>query len=615
MNTEFTQPKNVTAVEMNKQSIARVFGLKRSQVAYLKASLTVDDTVEILFDRTTQTCWYVGDATGSVTSWSITDAVCTLVTSTGTFTLDEALVFTKQQLANNGADWINTHLAGSPSIYQTLTNKLSEILSVKDYGAKGDGTTDDTAAIQSLLNKALERYKSTGQRVGVWVPPGEYRVSKITLYAHSYFFGSGRCTVLKRLDGYVGDVIYGVNSDNLWSYTGVDASDFAYNFDFHDMVIDGNTDGVINKFSKANTGHGVAIWGSRYRMYNIDILNCAEKGMRTGYKDQNLDYLAPWFESTIYSLRINNCGKEGWDCNGPHDAAIHDIGIINGSRLGNGLYDGVVFGTQMSGNIGNMHVSNGEDLMGTGYQVRHRYAANIEGPCRFYGGTTFEGSINCVRIASSGVQFDESCTHYIPWGDGYNGVVMVIEPGVAFCRIRGRLSGAGSFKTQTNWGIQFKTGSGTISHNDIDVTIDACQIPISFGDSTTAPDADGGKNRIKILAYYGDSAGTSAPNTYGVPNTANNTSIDILLSGNANSVLRSEVQNTQLTIAAGASAVWTYKYPFNNSPALAFGLVNPGGVPTGSVWCAGRSATQATFYNGSGQSITLDVTATRLSQQ
>lgn len=297
------------------------------------------------------------------------------------------------------------------------------------------------------------------------------------------------------------------------------------------MVIDGNVDGVTNKFSDSLVGHGISIWGGRYRLFNIDIVNCAECGMRTDYKDQNLDYTAPWFEASIYSIRIFNCGKEGWRCAGQHDSAIHDVSIINGSRLGNALYDGFWAESTMSGNIGNIHVSNGEDPMGTGMTIRHRYAGNIEGPCRFYGGSTFEGAQTCVRVAASGVQFEDSCTFYIPWGDGYNGTVMYIESGTAFCRIRGKLSGAGTYKpNQTNWGIRFFTGSaGTISHNDIDVIIEGCQIPISFGDSTTAPDADGGKNRINIIAYYGDSDGY--PGTYGVPNTANSTQLNIMLSG------------------------------------------------------------------------------------
>jgi len=66
-------------------------------------------------------------------------------------------------------------------------NLISPIVSVKQYGATGDGVTDDTAAIQAAM---------TAENA-VYFPPGTYKVtSPITLKSNNMVFGAGASSVI-----------------------------------------------------------------------------------------------------------------------------------------------------------------------------------------------------------------------------------------------------------------------------------------------------------------------------------------------------------------------------------------------------------------------------------
>lgn len=110
--------------------------------------------------------------------------------------------------------------AGHKDVQLPVLNwiKCSDWYSVKDYGAQGDGKTDDTAAIQKLYNLA-----SSGKVKNIYFPPGKYRITKTLVLSNQkglYVVGHGRDTVLF-WDGEKGGSIYRSNGIHRSRYEGI----------------------------------------------------------------------------------------------------------------------------------------------------------------------------------------------------------------------------------------------------------------------------------------------------------------------------------------------------------------------------------------------------------
>lgn len=66
---------------------------------------------------------------------------------------------------------------------QLLSTRLDESVNVRDYGAVGDGVTDDTSAIQAAINAAAN--------ASLWFPAGTYLATALTISNPCHLFGVG----------------------------------------------------------------------------------------------------------------------------------------------------------------------------------------------------------------------------------------------------------------------------------------------------------------------------------------------------------------------------------------------------------------------------------------
>lgn len=99
-----------------------------------------------------------------------------------------------------------THTTGtsaSSPIERTLQRKFDDFVNVRDFGAVGDGTTDDTAAINRALFQLYSREVNEEIRRALYVPAGVYKITgdviKIPTYAKIVGDGADS-TIFKQTD-------------------------------------------------------------------------------------------------------------------------------------------------------------------------------------------------------------------------------------------------------------------------------------------------------------------------------------------------------------------------------------------------------------------------------
>lgn len=157
---------------------------------------------------------------------------------------------------------------------RTLLAKCSDIVSVKDFGATGDGSTNDTAAIQA----AIDAVSTNGG--AVFFPPGNYAVaSSLTLKSYVRLVGTGRASRLLWTGG--ASTMITTNSASVLIQAGISnlAIDTVsadkgielfgpYNCTFSDIALDGLSSTSVALDIRATSTGGTNPEGNRNAVFN-----------------------------------------------------------------------------------------------------------------------------------------------------------------------------------------------------------------------------------------------------------------------------------------------------------------------------------------------------------
>ena len=121
----------------------------------------------ILRDSTGVLIWTNDNISGG------TSASAVSYSPTGNFTATTVQAALDELAASTGANIVKYNQGATGAVTRTVKSKLQDTVSVKDFGAVGDGTTDDTAAIQA----AVDALSQAGVGGVVRLPAGTYKVT------------------------------------------------------------------------------------------------------------------------------------------------------------------------------------------------------------------------------------------------------------------------------------------------------------------------------------------------------------------------------------------------------------------------------------------------------
>lgn len=343
--------------------------------------------------------------------------------------------------ASSGSSLIGYINSGTGAVARTVQDRLRDYISVKDFGAIGNGTANDVTAIQAAIDAAAARPPSGGSSglggisgATVYFPSGVYRInSGITIPDGVKLVGSGeRATVIKYYGsgsavsnptpgtriGKIGIMEMTIKDEGTGT-VGLDLNSVSYS-EFQSLWIDGFDTAV--KINSPTSG-----WSVYNRFYNVTSNVCT-----TGYWLTGTSSNAHTFYACRYNTASANTNGVGWlieQSNGNQIIACHGDMVSNNTYFakltatGSGYTNGNVFyGNRIEG-----------DLSYTVYGFS--VGSNVE--YTVIGGNYYVAMTQTRNLTDSGTGTTMSdptfttpgITGYVPWDGVANGQIVYKRDG------------------------------------------------------------------------------------------------------------------------------------------------------------------------------------------
>jgi hypothetical protein len=196
---------------------------------------------------------------------------------------------------------------------------------VKDFGALGDGTSDDTNAITNAIN-----YVNNTGGGNVLFPPGIYVTGTQLLYSKVHLVGAGiEATILKLKSSANADLLrgsvngYGSTMCSVGAANATGSAGGIYNWSVQNMTLDGNKVG-----QSSGTSYCMRFYGFGYIIMNVRMRNGRSGGVLSDWNgggSSGVDSM----ESQWTNVKIHDCGGLGLDFGGPHDSHFANVLVFN----------------------------------------------------------------------------------------------------------------------------------------------------------------------------------------------------------------------------------------------------------------------------------------------